>query len=220
MSNYVLGNSLPNIPVDTYDYVFSSPPCYEDLTSFGVTNKKPETYKTEFFDKIVPLFCPKLGTVTIAFTGNRRNNSRILPKFMYVNLSFQENGYYLRDVKYVLKSNSYNAYSSQVIHVYTFQKNEIKGNYNLNRDKLHQTYGKDLWGPFQKEFLVDGEVVGQPIEIAKYCIQNFTNTGDVVYDPFAGVGITLAAAKSLDRNYLGYEIRESIWDYGTKYYEI
>lgn len=220
MSEYRLGDCIPNIPVDEYDYLFSSPPCYEDLSFFGVDIKTPETYKTEFFDKIVPLMNPRLGTVTISFTGSRRNNSRILPKFLYCNLSFIENGYYLRDVKYSKKSDSYNAYSAQIVNIYTFQKNTVKGLYNLKKDKLYQKYGKDFWGPFSKEITIDGEVVSQPIEIASYCIENFTDEGHIVYDPFAGVGTTLGAAKQLGRNYLGYEIRESIWDYGKKLYEL
>lgn len=220
MSEFKLGDCIPNIPNDEYDYLFFSPPCYEDLGFFGVDIKQPETYKTKFLDLIVPMMKPKLGTVTISFTGNRRNNARIAPKFMYANLSFFENGYYLRDAKYTLKKESYDAYSSQIIHIYTFQKEKTKPIFNLNKDKLHQRYGKDFWGPFGKEMVIDGEVVAQPIEIAEYCIENYTNPDNIVYDPFGGVGTTLAAAKKLNRQYLGYELRESIWKYGKEYYDL
>lgn len=220
MSEYKLGDCIPNINKETYDYLFFSPPCYEDLGFFGVSIKEPETYKTKFLDVIVPLMTPELGTVTISFTGNRRNNARILPKFLYANLSFFENGYYLRDAKYTLKKEAYDAYSSQIIHIYTFQKEKTKPVFNLNNDKLHQRYGKDFWGPFGKEMVIDGEVVAQPIEIAEYCIENYTNPGHIVFDPFAGVGTTLAAAKNKGRQYLGYEIRESIWEFGKKHYGI
>jgi len=220
MGEFKLGDCMPGFADEQYDYAFISPPCYEDLVAFGVDIKKPETYKTEFLDKIVPMMHPNLGTVSISFTGDRRNNARVLPKFYYLINSFFENGYYLRDVKYTKKSESYNAYNSQIIHIYSFQKENIKGLYNLRKNSLYQTYGKDFWGPFGKEILVDGEVVSQPIEIAEYCIQNYTDEGHTVFDPFAGIGTTLAAARNLNRNYVGYEIREAIWAYGKNRYGI
>ena len=39
-----------------------------------------------------------------------------------------------------------------------------------------------------------------------------TNPGDVVVDPFAGSGTTLAAAKKLGRKYLGTELSEQYAD--------
>jgi len=220
MSEYKLGSCLDTFASEQYDYLFMSPPCYEDLGFFGVDINKPETYKTKFMDGIVPMMNPRLGTATVSFTGDRRNGGRILPKFKFVIDSFSENGYYLRDVKYSKKSESFNAYSSQILHILTFQKESVKGLYNLRKDSLYQTYGKDFWGPFGKEKKIDGEVVGQPIEIAEYCILNYTDEGHVVYDPFAGIGTTLAAAKRNKREYLGYEIREEIWRHGKCIYAI
>jgi hypothetical protein len=220
MSEFVLGDSLPNIATKEYDYFFTSPPCYEDLEVFGVTTKEPESYKTKFLDLFVPNINSKNGTVTFSFTGSRKNSGKILPKYHYLTLCFLENGYNVRDVKYTLKSNSYNAYSSQVIHIYTFQKEKMKGKYNLQKNKSYHTYGMDVWGPFGKEIIIDGEVLGQPFEIAERCIQNFTDEGQTVFDPFAGIGTTLAAAKLHNRNYIGYEIRETIWSYGKNKYAL
>jgi len=52
-----------------------------------------------------------------------------------------------------------------------------------------------------------------PLELAKRHIQSWSNEGDLVYDPFAGSGTTLKAAKELNRNYLGNEINEDFWNY-------
>lgn len=48
-----------------------------------------------------------------------------------------------------------------------------------------------------------------PEEIPRRCIRMFTFEGDTVLDPFAGSGTTLKVARSLGRNYVGYEIMEA-----------
>jgi len=63
-------------------------------------------------------------------------------------------------------------------------------------------------------------VVGQPLEISERCIANFTDVGDIVYDPFAGIGTTLAAARGLQRGYIGAEIREPVYSYGCDKYKL
>jgi hypothetical protein len=216
-TGYKFGDGLKNIENETYDYLFTGIPDYEDLQSFGVTVKKPNSYK-EFLDTLIPRLHPALGTITIAFTGSRRNNSRVLPKFLYLSQAMVDAGYFLRDNKYVKKSDSYNAYSSQIINVMTFQKEGTKGIYNLKETKSYSTYGKDCWGPFGREQVIDGEVVGAPIEIPTYCIENFTNPGHIVFDPFAGLGTTLAAASVIKRQFLGYEIRKPIYEAGLRRY--
>ena len=215
-SQYILGDSIANMKTDTYDYFFSGTPCYEDLEVFGVDKNKPSTYKTKFLDWFVPRLHPRLGTVTIAFTGCRRANSQILPKFFYVNQTFFQHGYILKDTKFYIKKNGYDAYSHTLGHVYTFQKKDKEGIFNLRKHKNFNTYGKDLWGPFGKEKVIDGEVVAQPFEVPEMCILNYTNEGHVVYDPFGGLGTTGLAAKKHNRNYLVYEIREPIHSEGQK----
>ena len=47
-----------------------------------------------------------------------------------------------------------------------------------------------------------------PVQLPSWFIELFTDPGDVVLDPFAGSGTTLAAAKELGRNSVGIDICE------------
>jgi site-specific DNA-methyltransferase (adenine-specific) len=46
----------------------------------------------------------------------------------------------------------------------------------------------------------------KPVNLCRRFIKNSTNEGDLVFDPFAGSGTTLVAAKQTRRRYLGCEI--------------
>ena len=47
-----------------------------------------------------------------------------------------------------------------------------------------------------------------PTALAKRAIELFTHRGELVLDPFNGIGTTLLAAKDLDRNAVGFDISE------------
>lgn len=46
----------------------------------------------------------------------------------------------------------------------------------------------------------------KPLELIKFLIQKSTQPNEIVFDPFAGSGTTLVAAKELGRKYTGIEI--------------
>lgn len=48
----------------------------------------------------------------------------------------------------------------------------------------------------------------KPIELMKILVENSTNIGETVLDPFMGVGSTGIASKQLNRNFMGCEIDE------------
>lgn len=52
-----------------------------------------------------------------------------------------------------------------------------------------------------------------PISLPKRCIELFTHKGELVLDPFCGIGSTLIAAKDTERNAVGFDLNEKYIDY-------
>ena len=55
-----------------------------------------------------------------------------------------------------------------------------------------------------------------PIGLPKKVIQLFTHEGELVLDPFAGIGTTLVAAQDTNRNAVGFDIKKEYVDYTKK----
>lgn len=51
----------------------------------------------------------------------------------------------------------------------------------------------------------------KPVALMERMIQQSSNEGDIVLDPFVGSGSTLIAARNLNRHYIGYEIDEQYY---------
>jgi len=49
----------------------------------------------------------------------------------------------------------------------------------------------------------------KPVELMKTLIKNSSEKGDVVFDPFMGIGSTALGALELDRRYIGFELDET-----------
>jgi len=52
-----------------------------------------------------------------------------------------------------------------------------------------------------------------PITLPKKCIQLFTHKGELVLDPFLGIGTTLVAAQDLERNAVGFDLNKKYIDF-------
>ncbi|MGA2130455.1 MAG: DNA methyltransferase [Candidatus Pacearchaeota archaeon] len=55
-----------------------------------------------------------------------------------------------------------------------------------------------------------------PIELPQRCIELFTHKGELVLDPFVGIGTTLIAARDLDRNAVGVDLSKQYTDFALK----
>ena len=55
-----------------------------------------------------------------------------------------------------------------------------------------------------------------PLTLPTHFIKLFTHEGELVLDPFAGIGTTLLAAKDLNRNAVGFDLKTEYIDYARK----
>jgi len=124
---------------------------------------------------------------------------------------------YLKDIIVWDKGNSQPAMAHNVLNrrtelILVFDsKNAISRQFekaNFQRGTL-----EDIWNIKRGKKVVDSHSAVFPEELVKTIIDNFSNEGDLVYDPFMGTGTTAVVAKKLNRNYLGSELTD-------KYFEI
>jgi modification methylase len=59
-----------------------------------------------------------------------------------------------------------------------------------------------------------------PEELVEQCIIATSNPGDIVLDPFMGIGTTAVVAKKLERNYIGFDISKKYIDIANKNIEL
>jgi site-specific DNA-methyltransferase (adenine-specific) len=86
----------------------------------------------------------------------------------------------------------------------------------LYRDKLpkFRNHGKMIFNVMEWEKDTDSEKIHptqKPVKLLERLISIFTDEGDVVIDPCAGSGSTLVAAKNLNRNAYGFEIKKDFY---------
>lgn len=54
-----------------------------------------------------------------------------------------------------------------------------------------------------------------PISLPKHFIKLFTHEGELILDPFAGIGSSLIAARDLNRNAVGFDLKKEYIDFAT-----
>ena len=79
---------------------------------------------------------------------------------------------------------------------------------NFERGRLD-----DIWQIKRGKKITGSHSAVFPEQLVKTIIENFSNEGDLVYDPFMGTGTTAVVAKKLKRKYIGSELL-------PKYFEI
>ena len=66
----------------------------------------------------------------------------------------------------------------------------------------------DIWRIPPERSVAEGHGAVFPQELVRTIIDNFSDEGDTIYDPFMGTGTTAVAAKQKGRHYIGSEINQ------------
>jgi len=176
-----------------YDYVFFSPPEYDELGLEPV--KQDKEYFGWLRDVLSSLDPQKnLGTIVIS---DRRHKRKTIPKHARCLEIMEGLGWELLSQKIWEKSSRVSLYRINYAFVMTFGR----GQFNSRNVK---SFLPDVWVHPHKSF--NGYSYNMPREVVAKCLQNYTKKGDTVYDPFMGSGTTALACVELGRNYLGSEI--------------
>ena len=82
---------------------------------------------------------------------------------------------------------------------------------------------KSVWDDIRvygEGYLFKEETFGHPaqtsLKATKRVIETFSMKGEIILDPFMGVGTTAVASKQLDRNFLGFEINPEYIEIANK----
>lgn len=102
-------------------------------------------------------------------------------------LVWEKNNWSMGDLKH-----SFASKTEFIIH-FSKGKRQIEGGRDFNVLKFDRVQS-------------DRHPTEKPVKLCKYLISKFSKEGDLVFDPFAGVGTTGVAAKQIERDYLLFEL--------------
>lgn len=111
------------------------------------------------------------------------------------------------------KGNGQPAMQHQVLNrrtelILVFEKNYPISRQFRNRGKFKRGTLDDIWKIKRERSRGQDHGAVFPQELVSKILENFSEEGDVVYDPFMGTGTTAVVAKKLNRNFIGSEISQ------------
>jgi DNA modification methylase len=184
-----------------YDYLFFSPPDYNEI---GLEPVKDDDKYFGWLKDIFSKFNPRKNVVTIV-TSNRRYKRKTIAKHSHITEVMKNLGYDLLNEKIWEKSKKINMFRYNYAVILCFGKDKFKS-------KNTKMFKYDTW--FHPHHSYKGYTYNMAQEVVERCIENYTEEGDVVYDPFMGIGTTALACLKLKRNYLGSEINKETYELG------
>lgn len=118
---------------------------------------------------------------------------------------------YLKDIIVWDKSYAQPAIQSQVLNrrselILVFDKDYPISRQFRKRGKFTRGSLDDVWVINREQSGKESHGAVFPRKLVTTILENFSEEGDVVYDPFMGTGTTAVVAKQMNRKYLGSEI--------------
>ena len=216
---------LKNIPDNCVDLVFTSPPY-----NFGLdyAENQDAHYWEDYFEKLFRVFgeCIRVlkygGRIIVnvqpLFSDYIPSHQIISNFFMEKKLIWkgeiiwEKNNYnckYTAWGSWKSPSNPYLKYTWEFIEVFCkgdLKKPGLKENIDICADEFKKwVVGKWSIAP-ERNMKEYGHPAMFPEELAARVLKLFSYQGDIILDPFNGVGTTTAVAKKLKRSYLGIDI--------------
>ena len=182
-----------------YNYVFFSPPEYSELNLIPI--KDDELY-FNFLRLIISKLKPINNSVTIV-VSDRRYKAKTIPKHMIIINIMYDFGYDLLNEKIWQKSDKINLYRYNYAFVLSFAKKKYKS-------KNTRSFKYDIWQYKHQSY--KGYSYNFSKDMVVRCIENYTEKGDTVFDPFIGIGTTAIACLETERNFLGSEIDSEVYE--------
>tara|TARA_B100000902_G_scaffold9271_1_gene11565 strand:- start:2939 stop:3634 length:696 start_codon:yes stop_codon:yes gene_type:complete len=191
-----------------YHYTCFSPPDYDEL---NLTPIKDDNKYLDWQKKIYQELDPINNVVTIV-TSLRRYKARTIPKDFHVYEIMKELGYSLITKKVWVKPkidqflgerNNLYRYDNAIVQSFGRGKIKSKGTKRYRADNWTEDYKAERFGDVTYTYHFPETMISR-------CIENFTDEGEIVYDPFIGIGTTAIAGYQMNRRYYGSEISSQI----------
>jgi len=211
---------IPLLGDNTVDLVITSPPYNVNRSSYA--DDLPYEEYLDWMEYVFSLIYPKLRTGgKICVNIGERKNGRIpltshltqrlerIKYLPYTKIVWNKQHTSCRTAWGSWKSPSCPSFPSPVEYILVFCKEKYSlqkaGISDLTKEEfISWAYG--LWKfPTERRMRKFGHDAMFPEELPKRCIKMFSWIGDLVFDPFSGVGTTALVASKLKRNFIGFE---------------
>lgn len=204
LNTYTFGDAFPvmaQIPDKSVDLVFTSPP---DLSQTEFDKTQIDGYRAlqkQAMDEFARVVKDD-GFVVVCQT-DRKVNAFVLSNHAWYMKCLEANGLRLKDYKIVIRDKV----DHRSMYYFGFQHYIC----------YTRTGTFPRKGEFLRDIIVDPQerVLNQSVWSQDFCrlvIENLTVPGDLVIDPFAGVGPVLYAAEQLGRKWWGAELYERFYN--------
>jgi DNA modification methylase len=181
---------MQSLPANSIDFILTDPPYlirYQDREGRSLQNDSNSDWLKPAFSEAYRVL--KQDHFMISFYGWTQ-----VDKFFYAwcSAGFRIVGHLVFRKQYASKSRFLKYQHEQA---YLLAKGNPRLPDNPVADVIEMPYSGNKLHPTQK-----------PVAALKPLVEAFTQSGDIVFDPFCGSGSTLLAAKILNRRYLGIEL--------------